>query len=168
MILVPIAAIGIALAYQSVVDRKRWWLAALFTALCVVENFESLGTVDRIYVEQHVASIVQKVDPSSKAFFLVGTNKDVRWVADDAAWVTLATGIPTINGRYGNFPSGYDLKEYAYGMYNDKNLSRKEAKLNMEEALQCWLDTHGIKREDVQCIEYETLEKITLKPYRND
>jgi hypothetical protein len=163
MILIPVAVLGVALACDRALRRRRYWLALLLVSVCVVERFHTQGTIDKHFLREHVASIAEQVDPESRAFFLVGTGPGAAWVAEDAAWVAMATGRPAINGRYGNFPESYEIRRYDSFDRADGETRRK-----LEAALGNWLDRWGISRSEVQWIEYEALSKARVRPHRTN
>ena len=167
MILMPVTSIGIAFACQGLADRNRWWLAVFLAVFCAAEHFRTPGVIDKSYIQHHIASIAAKVDPSFKAFFLAPGNEEFRWVAEDAAWVAMSTGVPTVNGRYGNLPVGYELRFHMGSARKSvRNLSSEDAKSEMEKALRNWLNRNEIRREDVQWIEYEALNDKAVRPFR--
>ena len=92
------------------------------------------------------------------------TIKPVRqaaWVNEDAAWATMATGRPAINGRYGNFPESYEIRHYDRFDKDDDETRRR-----LETALEEWPDHWGIGRSEVQWIEYEALSRAGTRPHR--
>lgn len=162
MSLIPATVFGIALACDCALRRRRWWLALLLFSICAAERFYPLHTIDKHFVREHVAALSERVDPKYKAFYLAGTGgPDAAWVEEDAAWVSLATGIPTINGRYGNFPNGFAIRHYDRIEKDDDEARRK-----WKAALKEWLDMWDIKRSEVQWIEYEALTRAIARRHR--
>ena len=161
MSLIPAAVLGVGLACGGALQRRRWLLALLLVSICVAEHFHTRNTIDKHFVREHVAGIAARVDPEHEAFLLVGTGLDAAWVNDDAAWVALATGLPAINGRYGNFPNSYDIRHHDVFDEDDDDSRRK-----LETALEEWLNLWDIDRREVQWIEYEALTRAATRPHR--
>jgi len=153
MILVPFVLLGVGLLADHVQRRRhgRWVLLPLL-ALLVAEGWETVGLRSKHDLRARVASVAARVDPSATAFYLYSTEVDARGVAEDAEWASLATGIPTVNGRYGNFPPDYGLlSKPSLGAHADGTVVTREA---LETALESWLARHGIPKASVQVIEY--------------
>ena len=161
MSLIPAAVLGVGLACEGALRRRRYWLALLLVFVCVAERFQTRGTIDKYFLREHVAAIAERVVPEYRAFLLVGTGTDAAWVNEDAAWVAMATGRPAINGRYGNFPESYEIRHYDRFDKDDDETRRK-----LETALEEWLDHWGIARSEVQWIEYEALSRAGTRPHR--
>ena len=161
MSLIPAAVLGVALACDGALRRGHWWLALFLVSIVVAERFQTRSTIDKEFVREHVAGLAERVDPNYEAFLLVGTGLNALSVDIDAAWVALATGTPTINGRYGNAPSSYEIREHDRFEKNDAKGRRK-----LEMALQEWLDLWDIDRSEVQWIEYEALTTEAKRPHR--
>jgi len=161
MIVIPAAVIGVALACEAALRRRRWLLAVLLVAVCIGERSVTQKTIDKQFVRDHVLQVAERVDPGSEAFLLLPTNRDARWVADDAAAVALATGTPAVNGRYGNFPDSYGIRRLIHPSEEDPDRRK------LKKALAEWLDKWGVDPDGVQLIEYEGLTKEATKPYRS-
>lgn len=159
MILVPAAALGIGLVCERLLRGGRGWLALLLVSACVVERFHTRETIDKGFLRRHVAQIAERVDPEYEAFYLVGRHAN-RWVDEDAAWVAMTTGVPTVNGRYGNLPKGYTLgrRERVGGI--------DETREKLDEALTKWLDLWSLDRNAIQWIEYDSLTRAAVDPHR--
>jgi hypothetical protein len=161
MTLIPAGVLGVGLACDGALRLRRWWLALLLVAICVAERAHTRRTIDKRFVREHVVAIAERVDPDCEAFLLVGTGRDASFVSDDAAWVAMATGKPAINGRYGNFPKGHEIRHHEV-FDKDDHVARNR----LEAALGKWLDVWGIDRGEVQWIEYEGLTDERTQPYR--
>ena len=159
MILIPAAVIGVALACHWALARHRWWLAAVLVFACVFERFNTIGTIDKNIVRDHVASVVKKVDDSYDAFILVAVSNQGAYINEDAEWATLATGVPTMNGRYGSFPSGYTLRKAV----NQFEAEDQAARQKFELALRGWLELWGVDRDRIQVIEYEPTSRTQIR-----
>ena len=158
MILIPISVIGFTIACHQEVRKKRWWLLAILIMTGIGEQAQSMGYIDKDSIRQHVAAIAKRVDPRYQVFFLVGTNPEGRWVAEDAAWTGLLSGVPTINGRYGDFPRGYEMRTPLLKSSDDE-----QGRDQLDHALRRWLRANKIERQQVQWIEYEPLTPMTSK-----
>ena len=158
MCLIPAAVVGVAFACKWANSGNRWWLAVVLVSFCVAERFKVTRTVEKEYVRAHVAAIAERVDPKYDAFMLVGTRPDSSWVSDDAAWVALETGIPTINGRYGHRP-----KEWKIYRHNPLKKDDQKSRQSLEKDLQAWLGVWGLERDNIQWIEYETMTRKTAR-----
>ena len=161
MILIPIAVIGFAIACHRKVRKQGWWMLAILIMAGIGEQARPMGYIDKDSIRQHVAAIAKQVDPGYQAFFLVGTHPEGAWVAEDAAWSSLLSGVPTINGRYGNFPKGYELRNPLL-----KSPEDDQGRDQLDQALRRWLRANGMERQQVQWIEYEPLRRTTPKQSR--
>ena len=110
MLLFP-AAFGLALVTDALVARRRWIAAAVVILVVIAEQPHRRPSFDKAAAMARVDSIAAKVPARSETFLLVfvGPSWD-KYLHDDAAWAAIATGIPTVNGRYGHFPPGYPFK----------------------------------------------------------
>lgn len=110
MVLLVPASICLAAAVDWANERwSRPWVAILL-ALVVVEQAHGTRWIDTGYEQAHIERLVQRMPSDCEAFYLVcrGPNP-CRSVHEDAMWMQLATGTPTINGRYGHRPPGFEL-----------------------------------------------------------
>ncbi len=113
MVLALPAALGLAAYFDRPLRGGRGRLAAalpgLLALLVLAEQVHARRpTLDKAALVAHVDALAQRVDPSCRAFLLLMRGRGrYENLQDDAAWVTMATGIPTVNGRYGSFPPGY-------------------------------------------------------------
>ena len=141
-------AIGLALFFEQQARRTSPWLLALLAGFCVAEQLHRDLSFDKAFLEWRVARIAAEVPAGCKAFFLVttGGNSDID-VHDDAMWVSLATGIPTVNGRSGNVPPGWELQ--------DSHLQSAEERHELEARLARWLVSHELARDDVCWVEID-------------
>jgi hypothetical protein len=131
------AALGLAFAIDRLSGRRRWLIACTL-ALCVIaeqtqrkrgfDKFDAVGRVERIAAE---------VPDGATAFLLAIDGKSWdRHVHDDAAWVALATGVPTINGRYGNFPPEYPFRT--------PWIKNEAEEIGLRTDLDAWVAGHGL------------------------
>ena len=119
------------------------------------EQATRVGYSDKESIRKHVAGVAEQIDPRRQAFFLVGTNPEGRWVAEDAAWAGLLSAVPTINGRYGNFPPGYALRTPLL-----ENPDDEQGRDRLDQALRRWLRAQEIDPQQVQWIEYTPRTRI--------
>ncbi len=158
IVLLPLIAVGFTLACERFLTRKRWILTLPVLILVVGESVSFMGCRDKHQVRAHMAGVVDLVDPDCEAFFLVGVDPDGAWMAEDASWAGLATGKPTINGRYGNRPAQYRIPLYpTLGYPNSDGLPITREYL--EEQLVAWLEENDLRRDRIQWIEYQPMTK---------
>ena len=83
-----------------------------------------------------VKTIADRVPPGAETFLLAiaGPSWD-KYLHDDAAWVALSASVPTVNGRYGNFPPGYPLRT--------PQIIDREDRAGVRADLDTWLREHG-------------------------
>lgn len=153
VLLVPVA-IGLAAfvdRLSEVAGRQRGLRAlavgALAVGLCIVcyaEQLNRVGFISKTRVQDHVERLAARVGPRCDAFLLVERGAPgYQYVHDDAAWVALAARVPTINGRYGNSPPGWQLAHVAW----DSPAQRR----SVRRALRRWKRRHDLDRARI-CI----------------
>jgi hypothetical protein len=141
MVLFP-AAIGLGLLVDRISARRHWMWAVVVLALVATEQIHRPLSFDKRATEKRVAVLAEKVPDDAEAFLLVLTVKGRRYNPhNDAAWVALASGVPTINGRYGNNPRGWPLEE----LDGTSPALRAEIRRN----LQLWIARHELDVERV-------------------
>jgi hypothetical protein len=95
---------------------------------------------------ERVAGVAARVDPSCQAFLLVTRGgRSYSFVHDDAAWVSLATDVPTVNGRYGHFPPNWQLR--------DVHIDDEDDEPRIRAALGRWAEGHSLAPEAVCLVE---------------
>ncbi|MFC2172973.1 hypothetical protein ACFLU6_10140 [Acidobacteriota bacterium] len=155
-LLIP-ASVGISLYFQSLVIRRRWWVIAVLALLCCAEQKQKSQSFSKIEVRERIAALSLHVDPACQAFYLASRNwRQPRFIHDDAAWVQIATGIPTVNGRYGNSPRDWDLK--------DTRSYRPKDRRRLQTALKRWATAYGLDAQRVCWIELPLKKDRTLDP----
>ncbi|MEM8933064.1 MAG: hypothetical protein AAGE94_17895 [Acidobacteriota bacterium] len=97
------AALGVMWWLDRPAMRRRPWLAWAVVVLIGIEQSQKIQTWTIAPAAARVEAIAATIDPSCEAFYL-GWQAPVRFFDEDAMWVAMATGVPTINGRYGNTP----------------------------------------------------------------
>jgi hypothetical protein len=161
------AAVGLTLYFERLRSRGRTALLALVVLVCFAEQLHRHRWIEKQVLRDHVEAIAARVDPDSQAFFLVRTApEDYRFVADDAIWVELASGVPTINGRHGNFPPNWGLREA-----QDNPVRTNADRAQVRAALRAWVEANHLDAARVQLIEYRGLpvpqhQKTPQKPPR--
>ena len=110
MLLFP-AALGLALLVEALTTRRRWVIAAVVVSCVMVEQPHRRPSFDKAAATARVELIASRVPAEAETFLLAisGSSWD-KYLHDDAAWVALEAGIPTVNGRYGHFPPDYPFR----------------------------------------------------------
>jgi hypothetical protein len=131
------AALGLGLAIDRMRVRRHWVWAVVLFAVVATEQFHLPLSFDKEATEKRVARLAGSVPPDAEAFLLVLTVKGRRYNPhNDAAWVALASGIPTVNGRYGNHPRGWPLREV------DGTSPQLRARIRQD--LRMWIELHDL------------------------
>jgi hypothetical protein len=141
VLLVPVA-LGLAFLVERL-DRGRWGVVAWCLALaCLAEQAGTSETYDRDASRRRIAEVARQIDRRAQSFYYQTVSDDeyFYYVHLDAMWAGLETGVPTINGISGYFPTGWWNLGWA-------DLTREKT---IEEALQEWCDHHGLRRSEVQ------------------
>lgn len=142
------AALGLAIVADRLAGAKRWGIVALISLCVVAEQSHRAPTYDKAANRQRIESTARRVPSGATAFVLVAAGAS--WhghLHDDAAWVALASGVPTINGRSGNAPRGWTLARPALTEPGD------ESKLRAR--LARWATTHGLDPASVAWVEVD-------------
>lgn len=147
--LIP-TAIGLGFFFQRLATRRRWIPLLLLGGVCVLEqvNIDS-GYISKDGARTDIASIAEMVDTDCDAFLLV-SNRDMGYIPEFASWTTLATGKPTVNGRYGNFPPGYPTP-----LRRAQKFPGSIDGALIQTSLEEWCKSHGLLRERIQLLEIE-------------
>jgi hypothetical protein len=147
LLLFPAAA-GLALFFESRRGRSPAWLLVGLALVVVVEQLNVSHGYDKRFEEWKIARMARELDPSCSAFLLVTTgiafDTDVH---DDAMWVALATGVPTVNGRSGATPPGWELGRAWLADEHDRD--------RVDAALAAWIARHGLDDARVCRIEID-------------
>ncbi len=131
------AAVGLAVLFDRLVCRRRWLMLGVLALCVVVEQVNHGQRFDKAEAVAHIEGIAGTVPAGAAAFLLAVEGP--RWdklVHDDAAWAALAAGVPTVNGRYGNFPPGYPLRT--------PWLTEEADELSLRSNLASWLAGRGV------------------------
>jgi hypothetical protein len=149
MVLALPAAIGVALGFDRVRERRHGLFAALLAVACAAEQAHQTRFVDKAAVRAAIASLAARVEPRCGSFFLAASGPaGYAFENDDAAWVQLATGTPTVNGRYGNAPPRWGFSRYQVG-------GGKPSREMLQRAFDRWVTDTGLDRASVCWIDYE-------------
>jgi hypothetical protein len=142
------AALGLAIVVDRLVGARRGAIVVLLSLVVVAEQSHRTKAYDKEANRVRIASLARRVpgDAGSFLFFVEGS----RWhehVHDEAAWVALATGVPTVNGRSGKVPPGWELDrpEFATPEERHKLLAR----------LQRWARRTGFDADAVAWVEVD-------------
>jgi hypothetical protein len=114
LLLIP-AGLGAGLFLDGMrYDRRRsQWLAAAILLLLAVEQAHDPDAYDKLAARRRAGAIAAAVEPGCRSFFVRTTVRQSS-IHEDAMWASLLAGVPTVNGRYGNFPRGYRLYDEAF------------------------------------------------------
>lgn len=108
-LLIP-GALGLAFFCQVQLEKKRWGIVAVLMLLVVAEQVHDPVHFDKEVARWRVAKVVEQVDANCRAFFISTMAKRPQpRIHEDAMWAALETGVPTLNGRYGNWPPEWKL-----------------------------------------------------------
>jgi hypothetical protein len=140
-------AIGLAVTADRLAARRHWiWVVALLSVVAVEQIHRPL-TFDKRATEERIVEIAALVPTKAETFLLVSKRQNPI-LHGDAAWVALATGVPTINGRYGNSPQWWQLRKVRVG-------NRKQHR-EVVENLELWISKRGLDAERVAWVEVPT------------
>jgi hypothetical protein len=142
------AALGLAIVADRLAGASRWGIVALLSLVVVAEQSHRTPTYDKAANSQRIESTARRVPTEATAFLLVAAGAS--WhghMHDDAAWVALASGVPTINGRSGNAPRGWTLAQPALTGPGDE--SRLRANLAR------WAKRHGLDPSSIAWVEVD-------------
>jgi hypothetical protein len=104
------AALGLAIVFDRLVGARRGVIVVVLALAVAAEQSHRSKTYDKEANRGRIASLARRVpdDAGSFLFFVEGSGWHEH-VHDEAAWVALATGVPTVNGRSGKVPLGWAL-----------------------------------------------------------
>jgi hypothetical protein len=130
------AAVGLAV-FMDRAAARRVWLAVGLALLVLAEQIHTPVTFDKREAEMRVETIAAQVPADAEAFLLMSETRQRRYNPhDDAAWVALATGVPTINGRYGSRPRGW-----SFGRVEATDPDTTDS---IRRSLGFWVTAHGL------------------------
>jgi hypothetical protein len=130
------ASVGLAVIMDRAAAR-RMWLAAGLSLLVLAEQIHVPVTFEKTEAEMRVATIAARLPADAEAFLLMSETRQRRYNPhDDAAWVAFATGVPTVNGRYGGRPRGWTLGRV--------EATEPEMADSIRRSLELWVTGHGL------------------------
>jgi hypothetical protein len=139
------AALGLALLVEALTARRRWVFAAVVVSCVMVEQPHRRPSFDKASTMARVELIAARVPAETETFLLAVTGSSWdKYLHDDAAWVALEAGIPTVNGRYGHFPPDYPFREpWIQGPTDAENIRK---------SLSAWAGNHDLAARGVRLI----------------
>lgn len=147
LLLIP-AGLGVGLFFESRA-RQRLWPAAVLALLVVFEQVHLPISYDKVEARQRVETIARGLEPHCRSFMVSATGTEpYPGLQEDAMWAALRTGVPTINGRYGNFPPKWRLFRAGHHRH-----TRDRAVL--EETLGSWIERNCLDADKVCWIQVE-------------
>ncbi len=149
MVFALVVPLGVALLFDALAQRGRYAMATVLALFCVGEQARSLyPQIDKLELRRHIDQLASCVDDGCAVFATVYTGPaGYPLEDDDAAWVQLATGKPTVNGRYGNIPKNWKL-------YRHQSDSPRPDRVRLEQAARRWLVSFGADPSELCWIEY--------------
>jgi hypothetical protein len=140
------AALGLALAIERLTSNRRWGVTAALVLVVAVEQPHRRPSFDKAAAVERVERIAARVPAGVGTFLLVNDGPEWdKYLHDDAAWVALTIGIPTVNGRYGHFPPDYPFRSPCVEGPEDRTALRR--------ALDDWVSKGGVEPEAAAMIE---------------
>ncbi|MEM9595013.1 MAG: hypothetical protein AAGD06_12140 [Acidobacteriota bacterium] len=143
-LLIP-AALGVALLFDRSWVRRRPLLGLALFAGIVAEQAVVLPAHYQQVYDLRVEALAEAVGPECDAFVVIlnGHRRPLAAFEENAMWAAMASGVPTLNGRYGNSPPAWRLalKHHPPGA--------KGRYLTFDTELRRWLDYHCIDPSSV-------------------
>ncbi len=147
MVLLLPACIGLSAAVQRLGKRWLGMPTVLLVVVCVAEQAQRVSYVDRGHERSQARAIVEQVPARCTAFYLVCVGPgSCRNAMDDAMVTQLLSDVPTVNGRYGRYPPGFELRSNVVGTTADRQ--------KLEAALTSWSSRHNLTADDICWVEY--------------
>jgi hypothetical protein len=149
MVLLYPAAFGIALAIDGVPWRRPRWLLVVLLVPVVAEQIHRPTTYDKAATRRRLVAIADLVPRDADAFLLTSTDgPQDRFVHEDAMWVSLYSGVPTVNGRYGKRPGRcWQLRDVHHGN------RRKTAKIRAN--LDRWIECRDLEPDRISWVNFQ-------------
>ena len=149
MVLLYPAAFGIALAIDELPWRRPRWLLVVLLVPVVAEQIHRPTTYDKAAARRRLAAIADLVPRDTDAFLLTTTDgPQDRFVHEDAMWVSLSSGVPTVNGRYGKRPGRcWQLRDVHHGN------RRKTAKIRAN--LDRWIECRDLEPDRISWVNFQ-------------
>ena len=135
------AAVGIAF-FMDRAAKHGAWLLALLALIVMGEQIHTPTTFNKEAMELQVAEIAARLPEGVETFLLVSATGKSRYDPHDtAAWVAFATGIPTVNGRFGHRPRKWQLRNV--------DASSREDIVRVKRSLRRWMKRNDLNRSRV-------------------
>ena len=152
ILLIP-AALGLAFLVEYV-ERRGWAVAGWIVALaCLAEQGVTTATFDAAANRATIMNLARQIDRSRDVFYYHPCDRQPIVIYQlDAMWASLATGLPTINGYSGHFPS-----DWTPLFYVDSDQNREVADVLAE-----W-ERSGLSPDRVQWIGADCPSKKSLQ-----
>lgn len=154
VLLIPFS-LGLAFFYQGI-QRTRFhgMLIPFLFAATVAEHRHLIPHFDREISLRRIAAVTSALRPGCKSFFVSTLHKrPEHTIHEDAMWASLASGVPTINGRYGNFPLGWKLFEV------NRQPGDKDRLEQIGEFLGEWMDFNCLDPRGVCWVEVDSFRR---------
>jgi hypothetical protein len=140
------AALGLAIVVDRLVGARRGVIVVLLSLAVVAEQSHRSQTYDKAANRERVASLADRVPGDASSFLYVVHGQG--WhphLHDEAAWLALATGVPTVNGRSGKAPRSWELHRPVF--------RTPEEKRNLLAKVQRWARRTGFDAAAVAWVE---------------
>ncbi len=153
---IPIS-IGITFGVKYLQMKKLHLLTILLVPFLILEQYYPMGPgMPKKTRSEHVIKLAEQIPSACNAFLLLEEETDYSTitpygpsVTEDAEWAALLSGVPTINGRYGNFPIGYrQLRKIIDPDNKPYNLEK------VRKAVDSWLEFENVQLDSVCIITY--------------
>ncbi len=152
--------VGVGIAAGFAVSRWRMKCTNVvfvlpLVACLLLEQWSTSPTFDANEVRIRVDRIQAGLSPETEIFLLVGEGK---YLQDDAMALQLRSGIPTINGRYGNFPQGEHaltqaIQQHVWRHWSPRPLNtRAVSSSQWSQALDDWVAVHGLEARRIEIL----------------
>jgi len=158
---IPVS-LGLVCGLTWIQERRGIMLAALIAVACMAEQYQDHGGISKTEIRQHMEETCNSIPPDCDAFLLVSVlDQSECKIAEDAEWAGLLTGIPTVNGRYGNIPKRFHPKRL---ILEDTTLISFQ---KVEQEVHKWMEYNNRSNEEVCIILHECLkQKNSREDYR--
>jgi hypothetical protein len=147
--------LGLAFVVDRLIARNRAWLAALLVVVCLAEQMTTTASFDKQAFRDVVAHEAAMIPAGCRAFLLtprLSAASQPDWMIQVVPmWVSMTTGVPTLNGYSGNEAPGWQLRDSA--ILSDADEARLAAALaawtpqhNLDPASVCWIKPESAAR----------------------
>lgn len=145
-------SVGLALFLDSLLDRGRTLTAGLVGLLCFAEQVHTTPSFNKQTIRDRLARYESTIPPGCKAFLLtprLKVDKQPDWLVQvDALWLSMETGLPTLNGYSGNEPIGWPFHDATIIAPEDEPrlsgaLETWTHKQHLDPTTTCWLTPDG-------------------------